>query len=102
MRDMSDGAREILVITQELARSRGAHECSATDLTIAAVIYRRLVQERVADGEDGPQETTSPAQLPMGATLERCLTRHSSATLHVSELLDLATAENPDLSGYLR
>ncbi|MEU6847469.1 hypothetical protein ABZ930_36980 [Streptomyces sp. NPDC046716] len=99
---MSDGAREILVITQEIARSRGAQECSTQDLVIASIIYRRLPQDRNAHTEDGPQESTSPSMLPLGPELEAHLRSASTPVLHVSELLDLAADKNPALANYLR
>ncbi|MZD05398.1 hypothetical protein GTW43_09935 [Streptomyces sp. SID5785] len=101
MRKMSDGAHEILVITQEPARSRGAQECSTQDLAIAAVIYRRLTSERNPYMEGATQETTSPSMLPMGAALESCLLKKSELQVHVSELLDLAKVDNPTLAEYL-
>ncbi|MET7511623.1 hypothetical protein [Streptomyces albidoflavus] len=102
MREMSDGAREILCITGEVARSRGAQEILTKDLAIAAVIYRRLTQDRSLEYEPGPQETTSPEMLPFGATLTQCLGAATETPIHVFELLDLAAEENPDLADYLR
>ncbi|MFE1950122.1 MULTISPECIES: hypothetical protein [Streptomyces] len=102
MRRMSDGAREILTVTQELARSRGARECSAQDLAIAAVICRRLTLERNEFAEGGAQETTSPGVLGVGAALERCLGDLGAGELHVGELVELALSENPGMADYLR
>ncbi|TGB05760.1 hypothetical protein E2651_24285 [Streptomyces sp. MZ04] len=98
---MSDGARDLLGIAQEVARGRGAQECSTRDLAIAAVVYRHMVADRDPDYEDGPQETTSPGMLVMGVSLHRCMASENSGTLHISELLGLAASENPDLSDYL-
>lgn len=96
MRQMSKGASEILSIAGELARARGGSECSTKDLAFAVVVYRRLLADRELErvGE------TSSELVFMSASIEGVMTG-GGGELAVSELVELAMTENPDLAEYL-
>ncbi|MFF3763856.1 hypothetical protein ACFYYR_07165 [Streptomyces sp. NPDC001922] len=102
MREMTDGAFELLSIAGQIARSRSAQQCSTTDLALAAVVYRRVLVERRIDIEDIEPDSGSPEMLPMAPPLEERLVGRDAETLDVGELIDLAARHNPDLADYLR
>ncbi|WP_432094064.1 hypothetical protein [Streptomyces sp. bgisy100] len=102
MREMTDGAFELLSIAGEIARSRSAQQCSTKDLALAAVVYRRMLVERRIDIDGIEPDSGSPEMLPMAPLLEERLVGQVAATLDVGELIDLAAQHNPDLAEYLR
>ncbi|MER5968193.1 hypothetical protein ABT112_00345 [Streptomyces sp. NPDC002055] len=102
MREMTDGAFELLSIAGEIARSRGAQQCSTKDLALAAVVYRRVLVERMIDIDAIEPDGRSPEMLPMAPPLEERLVSQDAETLDVGELIDLAALHNPDLADYLR
>lgn len=97
MREMSQDARELLVLAGEVARIRDAPDCTSRDLAIAAVLCRLIAAER--DPESVPP-SLSPEMLPWETSLERLMTAMPGG-VGFSELREFAARENPDLAEYL-
>ncbi|SCK58352.1 hypothetical protein YW7DRAFT_05540 [Streptomyces sp. AmelKG-E11A] len=97
MREMSQDARELLVLAGEVARIRNAPDCTSRDLAIAVILCRLIAAER---DPESALPSLSPEMLPLGASLERIMTEVSEG-VEFSELRDFAAGENPDLAEYL-
>ncbi|MEC4019849.1 hypothetical protein [Streptomyces sp. H27-D2] len=99
---MTDGALELLGIAGEIARTRGAQDCSTKDLALAAVVYRRVLLAREIDIDVVEPDNRSPEMLPMSPQLQQSVAGQRPDSLDVDELVALAAEHNPDLADYLR
>ncbi|MGX2995182.1 hypothetical protein JNUCC64_12940 [Streptomyces sp. JNUCC 64] len=97
MREMSEDAREVLVLAVEVARLRDAPVCTSRDVALAVIAYRLMLAEREPEVL---LPSLSPEALPLDLSLEELLSGTPGA-VPLSELRELALRENPDFAEYL-